>query len=252
MKKNYLISLMAVLTISGALPLTTMQANTVVAAKKTKKQKRKKKKQRAVKKQTELYEDETTATIAATPKISYFTPEIISQYHLSTHAFAKTTITYDDTALPSEQQEVFEQVIKQINDLDLVKLVATVGDADITVVDTTNNDENNSHCADTSISYSHEQSKGLYLNEHAAMSIYLNSINAIFTKAGSHTLGQEQHYYKIIFAHELGHALGLEHNPASSIMNAEATYDANTKYKADSTKPILDQEYIQSLAILYK
>ena len=65
------------------------------------------------------------------PKVKKFTKKIENKYYINHKRWAKTTLTFNDSKLTNEQQQIVEDAIGQINNLGIVTLKKTNKKADI-------------------------------------------------------------------------------------------------------------------------
>ena len=174
------------------------------------------------------------------PKVKKFTKSIESKYHIYDERWAKTTLTFNDSKLTNEQQQIVEDAIKQINDLGIVTLKKATKNANINYVTTTN--YNTNRLAETRIESSNDY-KGLNLIENTTVSIFINK----FANKLNFNL-----VFNTVILHETGHALGLDHvkQDRYEIMSP-ATYEKQIKTN-DNIHATIDQDYTNGLAVLYQ
>ena len=174
------------------------------------------------------------------PKVKEFTKNILNKYHIYDERWAKTTITFNDNDLTIQQQQLVEDAINQINNLGIVKLKKTNRNANINYKVTTNYHTN--RFAETEIESS-DNYKGLNLTDNTTVSIFINQ----FTNRNNFNLMFNQ-----VILHETGHALGLNHVEQDKYEIMSPTgYEDKIKTN-DNVHTIIDQDYINGLAILYQ
>ena len=176
------------------------------------------------------------------PKVKEFTKDIITNYNLEGDRWSKTNITVNIQALTNEQQQIAKDAIEQINNLNIINLTITTKKANITIVPV---EQSNVALAKTRVEDTSDTYKNLDLIETAKMELYNPTIV-------EHSHGNYALELNKTLLHELGHALGLEHthSDVNNIMNSSIhTQNTNT---IDATHATIDQDYINSLAILYQ
>lgn len=202
--------------------------------------------------ETDLVPDLTVNT----PKIDVFSVDTISKYYLLGSCFTKNEITYGYDNVASEDQQDINEAVKQINDLQIVKLQLTKNNPDITIhID--NHPITDSDMAQNSVemgvTYYHYMANAKYknLNVFSSTDIYIHK-NVIDNEEnlGANPKVLMSH----ITLHELGHALGLDHipNTVSNDIIMNATCNCFTIPTNDGLHQNLDQYYKNGLAIIYK
>ncbi len=174
------------------------------------------------------------------PKVKEFTKNIVSKYHIYDERWAKTTLTFNDSKLTNEQQQIVEDAIKQINDLGIVTLKKTNKKANINYKVTTN--YNTNRFAETKIESSDDY-KGLNLTENTTVSIFINQ----FTNRNNFKLMFNQ-----VILHETGHALGLNHVEQDKYEIMSPTGYEDKIKTDDNIHTIIDQDYTNALAVIYQ
>ena len=174
------------------------------------------------------------------PKVKEFTKDIENKYNINHKRWAKTTLTFNDSKLTNEQQQIVEDAIKQINNLGIVTINKTNKTADITYQIAST--DNIIRLGDTRIE-SGDDYKGLSLIDKATTSIYINSFND--KKNFKLMLNQ-------VILHETGHALGLNHVEQDKYEIMSPTGYENKIKTDDNIHTTIDQDYINGLAILYQ
>ena len=174
------------------------------------------------------------------PKVKEFTKDIENEYHIYDERWAKTTLTFNDSKLTNEQQQIVEDAIKQINDLGIVTIKKTNKDANINYVTTIN--YNTNRLAETRIESSDDY-KRLSLIENTTVSIFINK----FTNKHNFNL-----VFNTVVLHETGHALGLNHTDQNKYeIMSQTAYEDKIK-TTDNIHATIDHDYINGLAILYQ
>lgn len=189
-----------------------------------------------------------------TPKISYFSQDIIKQYSLKGFVWQNPKcITYAYTNLNDQEKQMAECEIARINNFNLVHLqkAANANNADIIITMTMASQEESLKDGDllgvTSGATCYTMSaKGLYyytqeyvhlVKDNLSKYKYLNEL-----------------VFKHAFLHEMGHALGLAHVPDTSDKSL-IMYPLTDPYiilGGSLTERNIDQQYINSLAALYR
>ena len=190
----------------------------------------------------------------ATPKISYFSQDIIKQYSLKGFVWQNLKcITYAYTNLNDQEQQMAECEIARINNFNLVHLqkAANANNADIIITMTMANQEEQLKDGDllgvTSGATCYTMSaKGLYYYNQE----YIHLVKDNITKYKYFN----ELVFKHAFLHEMGHALGLAHVPDTSDKSL-IMYPLTDPYiilGGSLTERNIDQQYINSLAVLYR
>lgn len=178
------------------------------------------------------------------PKISNFTDSILNKYNLSGDRWAKTTITYNDDKLSKEQQTIVENAIQQINELNIVTLIKTKKKNANIIIKLANKSPQEPRLGYTETEGTGQTYNGLFIYKQNIVTLYTDEINKATNDNYKLTVNH-------VTIHEIGHALGLDHNTNQS----EIMYPTFFIKKAniiDSTHVALDQDYINGLAILYQ
>lgn len=189
-----------------------------------------------------------------TPKISYFSQDIIKQYSLKGFVWQDPKcITYAYTNLNDQEQQMAECEIARINNFNLVHLQKTTNatNADIIITMTMANQEEPLKDGDllgvTSGAACYTMSaKGLYYYNQE----YVHLVKDNLTKYKY----LNELVFKHAFLHEMGHALGLAHVPDTSDKSL-IMYPLTNPYiilGRSLTERNIDQQYINSLAVLYR
>ena len=177
------------------------------------------------------------------PKVKEFTKDILNKYHIYDERWAKTTITFNDNALTNEQQELTEQAINQINNLGIINLKKTNKKADIEYK--LANKVNTSRLAETKMETSGNEYHNLDLLETTTPTIFINKFSNLNTTDFNLK-------FNLTILHETGHALGLDHNPNDNSKIMYQVLDTKKMNTIDATHVVIDQDYINGLAILYQ
>ena len=174
------------------------------------------------------------------PKVKEFTKDILNKYHIYDERWAKTTLTFNDSKLTNEQQQIVEDAIKQINALGIVTLKKTNKNADIEYK--LANKVNTSRLAEET---SGDEYHNLDLLEKATPTIFINQ----FSNTNTNNFDLQ---FNLAILHETGHALGLDHNPNDNSKIMYHVLDTKKMNTIDATHVAIDQDYINGLAILYQ
>ena len=174
------------------------------------------------------------------PKVKEFNDKIQKKYYLDGYRWAKTTIAVNINDLTTNQQTLATNAINQINELNIVTLVKTNKKANITI----KIGNSNAELGNTDVE-EYDDYKNLQLLEKANVSIYDTAIEQ-YSYNNYNLLFQET------IIHELGHALGLKHNEQSKQEIMAPTTNGKLVKTSDGITPDIDQDYINSLAILYQ
>ncbi|WEV70891.1 matrixin family metalloprotease [Lactobacillus sp. ESL0785] len=189
------------------------------------------------------------------PKITKFTKSDLANYHLEGFRYAKTTITYNiNSNFSSHDRDLVKQTINDINKLGIVNLVYQSKEPTITI---SNTNQSNSNDADQT-GYCETPSESYIGNKRQY--VFKNNLSAVLTQTGDNNIyiltskiKQDATNYdlavKATIAHEIGHALGLDHT-ASSTNSTMAPY-SGIGYNNQNTNYITT-DYINSLATLYQ
>ena len=219
-------------------------------AKKVKPKTLNKKQVNAVKPDTVKQADLVPDLTVNTPKIDDFSADIISKYYLLGCCFAKSKITYGYDNVALADQQTINGAVKQINNLQIVKLLPAQNNPDITIHVDSGTAQNSSELG---ITCYHDRPNGNYKNLTviSSIDIYIHK-NAV---ADQINLGANKKLLiNNIALHEIGHALGLAHVP--SIINNNVIMNATVNCLAiptnDGLHENLDQYYKNGLAVLYK
>ena len=230
--------------------LTTLSAKAKKHHKKVKKTKKSKKKAYVIAKYYDEFKpgysytyepkvEQATSTYDV-PKVKEFNDKIQKKYYLDGYRWAKTTISVNINDLTTNQQTLATNAINQINELNIVTLVKTNKKANITI----KIGNSNAELGNTDVE-EYDDYKNLQLLEKANVSIYDTAIEQ-YSYNSYNLLFQET------IIHELGHALGLKHNEQSKQEIMAPTTNGKLVKTSDGITPDIDQDYINSLAILYQ
>ena len=179
------------------------------------------------------------------PKISNFTDKILDKYNLQGDRWANIKITYNDNNLSIEQQNIIEQAIEQINQLNIITIDKAIKTKANITFKLSNNENTNNVIGHTDINDEGQIYKGLITAKTATVTLNTKGLNKY-----------TGYNYKLklneVTLHELGHALGLDHNDQSKHEIMQPNSDTKSMKKINSTHVAIDQDYINGLAILYQ
>lgn len=181
------------------------------------------------------------------PQITKFTAKELKKYHLLGCRWRdKDNISYYYCNLTKAQIKLSEEEIKAINKLNIVHLVRTGTRKGANITIATEKIHDNQELGYTEGSFLQKSSNGLnyFYQEH--IKLEQDAIVKNYTKA------RYNFTFKHTLLHELGHALGLDHikgkkNKALIMYPVDNDYALMDKHN----KLIIDQEYINGLALLY-
>lgn len=195
-------------------------------------------KKRVIQKATSTYD---------VPKINKFTHNIFNKYNLEGHRWANTEITYNDNALPIEQQDLVEQAIDQINQLNIITLNKTTKTKTNITFKLSDKKKKHHIVGEALTNDKGRKYKGLTLASKATITLYSKELDR-------YANGNDDYKIKVneVTLHELGHALGLDHNDQNKHEIMAPTSDTPPMAKIDSTHVALDQDYINGLALIYQ
>ena len=176
------------------------------------------------------------------PKVKEFTKNILNQYGLAGDRWSKTNLTYNDDALSQTQKQIAEDAINQINGLNIIRLTKSNKKANITI----KLGQTNKSALALTFSYSTEDDyKKLDIITGKTIELYDNNIQ-------EYCKGNYSLYLNQTIIHEIGHALGLKHNEQNKYEIMAPFANINKIATNDGIHIIIDQDYINGLAILYQ
>lgn len=182
-----------------------------------------------------------------TPQINKFTSATLKKYHLLGYRWRdKNNISYYYSNLTKSQIKLSEEEIRTINKLNIVHLVQTDTHKGANITIATEKAHHNTELGYTDGTFNQGGVKGLSYFYRQRVMIEDDTIHKYNTKAR----------YRIVFKHtilhELGHALGLDHIKGKKNKTLVMYPDDNDYILADKNYHlIIDQEYINGLALLY-
>lgn len=181
------------------------------------------------------------------PRITKFTAKKLKKYHLLGYRWRdKDNISYYYCNLTKAQIKLSEEEIKAINKLNIVHLVRTGTRKGANITIATEKIRDNQELGYAEGSFLREDNKGLNYFYRQNIKLEQDTIVKNYTKA------RYNFTFKHTLLHELGHALGLDHikgkkNKALIMYPVDNDYALMDKHN----KLIIDQEYINGLALLY-
>lgn len=181
------------------------------------------------------------------PQITKFTAKKLKKYHLLGYRWRdKDNISYYYCNLTKAQIKLSEEEIKAINKLNIVHLVRTGTRKGANITIATEKIHDNQELGYAEGSFLREGNKGLNYFYRENIKLEQDTIVKNYTKA------RYNFTFKHTLLHELGHALGLDHingkkNKALVMYPVDNDYALMDKHN----KLIIDQEYINGLALLY-
>ncbi|RHW55062.1 matrixin family metalloprotease [Lactobacillus bombicola] len=204
---------------------------------------------------------ETNPTYNA-PSINNFDTTVKDQFKLEGYRWKKLTITYNLDNVDQGDLHYAERVIQQINNLHIVKLVPTKNKAKANItmaVESSTNDQyikqhDNIDSIITGVITGATKIKHTFTKKHKNLSLLKQAHCIILTGRIQNWLTWEpnlnyQSAIMPVMAHEIGHALGLDHSEETG-NDIMAAY--SPAKRVDNDNDLLDSPYKQNLAVLYE
>lgn len=187
--------------------------------------------------------------VKATSKTGFkFTRALIKQYHLLGTKYEGNSITYWVSSSTKEQKKLLTDVVNQINDLGIVKLIPTKKSrAQIYIYNDTGDSDGVLGDTENFRGMGHE--RGLAIINGSRIIMYVDTIKALGADYA-------ELLYSRCLSHEIGHALGLDHKPYDGSSDEHFVMDADTNgvFMTDNTDHLapLDDDYISRLRLIYQ